>query len=486
MAYALTIHKAQGSQFKTVILAIPEPCVLLSRELLYTALTRQENKVILLYQGNPQMLFNYTNDYHSENLQRITNLFYKPNITKYKEILFEKNLIHCASDGKFLRSKSEVIIYELLLKSGLEPEYEHILEIDGQIKRPDFYIIDDDSGIDYYWEHLGMLNDSDYAQKWNEKLNWYKSKKILPIVEGGGENGTLIITKDDPKGGISAKDIVKIIEEVFEVKSNENTLIDIKELTGVVFQLRNAVETYFSELSVQFNEIKKSSIERDERIEDIYKILDENSKSNNLQIYYSNVENNINNYNTLEDNSKMFLASAYFLKDKFDSNNIIDYSPYILQFSRAIENELLHKFFISFYDSLDKILENDSAFLENEYGNNKTKIFAKLLNKRKDKFTLGTMVFILGIIVDLKGKTILSSNLLQEFRKHITLITDEQVLSPKFIKSLNLLTENYRNKAAHINQINKEESIIFFDLGKNILVELLNSLKMETKNKIEV
>ena len=90
LAYALTIHKAQGSQFKTVILAIPEPCVLLSRELLYTAMTRQEDKVILLYQGNSQMLFNYTNDSHSANLQRITNLFYKPNITKYKEILFEK------------------------------------------------------------------------------------------------------------------------------------------------------------------------------------------------------------------------------------------------------------------------------------------------------------------------------------------------------------------------------------------------------------
>jgi len=484
LAYALTIHKAQGSQFKIVVLAIPEPCVLLSRELLYTALTRQEDKVILLYQGNSQMLFNYTNDYHSANLQRITNLFYKPNITKYKEILFEKNVIHCASDGKFLRSKSEVIIYELLLKNGLEPVYEYKLEIDGQIKRPDFYIVDDDSGIDYYWEHLGMLNDSDYAQKWNEKLNWYKSKNILPIMEGGGKNGTLIITKDDTKGGISAKDIAKIIEDVFEVKSNDNTLKDIKELTNVVFQLRNAVESYFSELSVQFNEIKVSSIERDERIESIYRILDENSKSNNLQVYFSNVENSINNYNDLEDNSKMFLASAYFLKDKFDSNNIIDYSPFILQFSRAIENELLQKFFISFYERLDNFLENDSVFLENEFGNSKTKIFAKLLNKRTDKFTLGTMVFILGYIVDLKGKTILSSNLLQEFRKHITLITDEQVLSSEFIKSLNLITENYRNKAAHINQINKEEAIVFFDLGKKILVELLNSLKV--KNKIEV
>ena len=37
LAYALTVHKAQGSQFGLVILVLPNPCRLLSRELLYTA-----------------------------------------------------------------------------------------------------------------------------------------------------------------------------------------------------------------------------------------------------------------------------------------------------------------------------------------------------------------------------------------------------------------------------------------------------------------
>jgi ATP-dependent exoDNAse (exonuclease V) alpha subunit len=39
LAYALTVHKAQGSEFGTVFLVLPNPCRLLSRELLYTALT---------------------------------------------------------------------------------------------------------------------------------------------------------------------------------------------------------------------------------------------------------------------------------------------------------------------------------------------------------------------------------------------------------------------------------------------------------------
>ncbi|UZR99849.1 ATP-dependent DNA helicase [Chondrinema litorale] len=477
LAYALTIHKAQGSQFNTVILVIPEPCVLLSRELLYTALSRQVNKVILLYQGNPQMLFNYINDSRSANLQRITNLFYKPNITRYEEVLFEKNLIHCASDGKFLRSKSEVIIYELLLKNGLEPEYEFKLEIDGQTKRPDFYIIDDDMGIDYYWEHLGMLNDSEYYKNWEEKLAWYKSKNILPFDKGGGENGTLIITKDDANGGVSAKEIAKIIEEVFEVDSKESTINDIKELTNVVFQLRNTVESYFSELSNQFKEIKQSSIKTDERIESIYKVLDDNSKTTNLQAFYSKVESNISNYELLEDNSKMFLASAYFIKEKFDRNNMDDYSPFVLQFSRAIENELLRKFFVSFYPKLDILTSNDPLFLKNEFENSKSGVFAKSLKKRSEKFTLGTMAFIFGYIINPNGNTISSSNLLQEFRGHIVSIASDQFLSNELKTQLNSLTNDYRNKAAHISQISKQEATDFLKLGTDILESILKYLR---------
>lgn len=50
LAYAITVHKSQGSGFQTIFLILPSPCMLLSRELLYTALTRQENRVIIFHQ----------------------------------------------------------------------------------------------------------------------------------------------------------------------------------------------------------------------------------------------------------------------------------------------------------------------------------------------------------------------------------------------------------------------------------------------------
>jgi exodeoxyribonuclease V alpha subunit len=136
----------------------------------------------------------------------------------------EKNLIHQASDGRMLRSKSELMIYQRMLDKGLVPMYEKPLVIKEVEKLPDFTIENDDTGINYYWEHCGMLYDKGYAERWEEKYQWYIENGILPVEQGGGENGTLIITKDEPKtiedgtirGAISIPEIDKIINEVFE------------------------------------------------------------------------------------------------------------------------------------------------------------------------------------------------------------------------------------------------------------------------------
>lgn len=48
-AYALTIHKAQGSQFDRVVIVLPEPqSRILTRELLYTAVTRARSEVAII------------------------------------------------------------------------------------------------------------------------------------------------------------------------------------------------------------------------------------------------------------------------------------------------------------------------------------------------------------------------------------------------------------------------------------------------------
>lgn len=223
LAYALTVHKAQGSEFNIVFFVLPNPCFLLKREMLYTALTRQTEKVVVLYQGNLFDIKSLSSPIHSDTLSRITNLFEKPDMVEVDGTYLEKNLIQQASDGRLLRSKSELLIYQRLLDKGLTPMYEKPLVIKEVEKLPDFTMENDDTGINYYWEHCGMLHDKGYAERWESKYQWYLDNDILPWEQGGGNNGTLIVTKDEPRkveggtlrGAISIPEIDDIIKQVF-------------------------------------------------------------------------------------------------------------------------------------------------------------------------------------------------------------------------------------------------------------------------------
>ena len=53
LAYSYTIHKSQGSEYPVVIIYLPDGMShMMSRSLLYTAVTRAKNKVIILYEEN--------------------------------------------------------------------------------------------------------------------------------------------------------------------------------------------------------------------------------------------------------------------------------------------------------------------------------------------------------------------------------------------------------------------------------------------------
>jgi len=219
LAYALTIHKSQGSEFGTTFVVIPNPCRLLSRELLYTALTRHQKKLIVFHQGELQKLRDYASPHHCELARRMTNLFRDPRPVELKAThgtrFLEEHLIHRTRRGDLVRSKSEVIIADLLHALGINYHYERTLTApDGTWRAPDFTVIDDDSGARVFIEHLGMLHDPSYKERWEKKLAWFRVQSILPDTEGGGENGTLLITRDDEKGGIDSADIERRIKKL--------------------------------------------------------------------------------------------------------------------------------------------------------------------------------------------------------------------------------------------------------------------------------
>lgn len=71
-AFAMTIHKSQGSEFNEVLIVLPENKnnQLLSRELLYTAITRAKKKVTII--GTPEIIFEIA----AKSVKRVSGIAY--------------------------------------------------------------------------------------------------------------------------------------------------------------------------------------------------------------------------------------------------------------------------------------------------------------------------------------------------------------------------------------------------------------------------
>lgn len=206
LAYALTVHKSQGSEFDTVILILGEPGKMINRELLYTALTRQKNKIIILYNDDPLKLRNYSLPEFSSIANRYTCLFKTPSLVKHNNHFFEENLIHKTLRGDLVRSKSEVIIANELFNKGIDYEYEKDLELkNGERRSPDFTIEVKEKRMTYYWEHLGMMSDPTYRARWENKKKLYAENGIV-------EGYNLLISQDGLDGSFDSSQITKLIE----------------------------------------------------------------------------------------------------------------------------------------------------------------------------------------------------------------------------------------------------------------------------------
>jgi len=212
LAYALTVHKAQGSEFKKVFVVLPRMTRLLSRELLYTALTRSREQLVLLIEGSDaSVLYDYTRPERSETARRNTNLFTAVLRTDDESLPYAEHLIHRTDKGHLVRSKSELVIANMLHASGVEYEYERVLEGEtepGRL-RPDFSFITPVGDV-VLWEHLGMLDREDYRRGWEWKQEWYRKNGFV-------EGDNLFTSRDDERGGLDSAKLRAVVDQIKEI-----------------------------------------------------------------------------------------------------------------------------------------------------------------------------------------------------------------------------------------------------------------------------
>jgi hypothetical protein len=213
LAYALTVHKAQGSEFGKVFVVIPKRSPLLSRELLYTALTRARERLVLLVEGDDDsFLYELSTPERSETARRNTNLFQAGVRAEAAAMPWADHLIHRTDKGHLVRSKSELVIANKLYGLGVEYQYERPLS--GQdpetgrprALRPDFSFVTP-AGDVIVWEHLGMMERPDYKAGWDWKRRWYRAN-------GYHEGRDLFTSTESSIDGLDSRKLDEVIASV--------------------------------------------------------------------------------------------------------------------------------------------------------------------------------------------------------------------------------------------------------------------------------
>ena len=190
LAYAISVHKSQGSEFDYVYIVAPhKESHLLSMELLYTAITRAQKKVTIFLQQDISTLTTLSRAEKSA-VRKINSSVFKfeplPDDLLYAgSNWYESGKKIATLSQYFVRSKSEAIITNLLVDRNIPFKYEEPLYApDGTMYLPDFTV--KFRGEEYYWEHVGRINDTNYMAHWAKKEAWYKKHfpgKLLVTYE---------------------------------------------------------------------------------------------------------------------------------------------------------------------------------------------------------------------------------------------------------------------------------------------------------------
>src|SRR6516162_2547568 len=128
LAYAISVHKAQGSEFERVYFIVPKhKAALLSPELFYTGLTRARRHCTLFIEEDISPLLSMRRKEKSHLLGINSSLFeFRPLADALLNMQgwYEEGKLHQALAGLMVRSKSEVIIANMLSERDISFKYE--------------------------------------------------------------------------------------------------------------------------------------------------------------------------------------------------------------------------------------------------------------------------------------------------------------------------------------------------------------------------
>lgn len=269
----------------------------------------------------------------------------------------------------------------------------------------------------------------------------------------------------------------------------------IKETTTKTEEKVTAILSIVEELRDAFDSVKGMAIDVEEKLTLFNQELDK--KMANLQAerheqfdgYVEIAKRWLRfDWDRLHETSKWLLPSAEYLFAELSRFPNTDLSPFIIQYCRALENEMLNKIFRAYLQSLidrDVDMDNDFGW---DFGNREggspnddnTQRLAKYIKRCLSRdhsqwfFELGTMETYLRYLT---GRTANRSPLLQDLRTFIFDYFERNVIDLDFLNKIKRITSDYRNKAAHPAIITVEEARNGRQEIRDVIVQFLEYYK---------
>lgn len=278
-----------------------------------------------------------------------------------------------------------------------------------------------------------------------------------------------------------------------QLSSMQETLNEVLSNQKEIATKLDGIKSTLVELTNDFKQIKDLPRDIDEKIIRLNENLD--SKLDNLlkdqkqiDFYIAEIKRWFDFYDILETKSQKYLPEAEYIFDHISKLENPDYSPFILQYCRALENELLKKIFRAYVQSLinkNIDLEKDFAWdfgrkesgkLNNDNTFKLAKHLQRCLSKPKEEwfFELGSMEVNLRYLT---GKTVEKSLLLQDLKSFVLNRFKQEFLNIEYLDEIKTIIRDYRNQSAHPNLIDTEKAVKFHKQMKKCLISLMENYK---------
>lgn len=230
------------------------------------------------------------------------------------------------------------------------------------------------------------------------------------------------------------------------------------QIDGALQALESVTAEIMSRLNQMQSEIqsiKDTPRSDEEKIARIYQQLDtlaanSAARQKTEADYRPIVEQWLWDWDRLSAKSQTYLVSAEFLLDEIYRVSGTDYSPFVLQYCRALENEMLEKICVAYHEDVYGRYTDPEPLIGTDYANRQSTVnqFARAIKKNQPLYTLGQIHFNLNLLKP-KGNTFKGSPLLQDFRTFLLYYFDDALLSQAYLDRIDTVIKSYRNKAAH-------------------------------------